>query len=96
MNFLAASDTPLRLDKKKLTQMLLNYTMDGKPLIANPAAPDVRKELDQISSEIDRAERGDSLGMFEYDASVRSSVRGARVVTDDNMAVEWHQDLTTN
>ena len=92
-NFIAVSDSPIRLDKTLLTQYLLDFQIDGRHVISNPALRESREQLERLSSEIDRVESGRGDGMFEYGPSLRQSLKGARVITDDNMAVEWHRSL---
>lgn len=92
-NFLAVSDAPMQVDKQQLTQMLINFKIDGKSVIPAPTGPDAQQLLATISKDADRAINHTGHGMFEYGASLCPNVKGARVVTDDNMAVEWEHEL---
>jgi predicted membrane-bound spermidine synthase len=93
-NFVAASDGPLQLHKNQLTEMLLDYRIDGRRVIPYPPARGVFQEFAAINQQIDLAQIGSPRAeIFEYGPSLRMKLQGARVVTDDNMAVEWNRDL---
>lgn len=93
-NFIAGSDSPLHLDKQKLIQSLLDFRIDSKPIIPDPSLKEVRQEFSIISGDVDRADKGGKVGIFEYGPSLRASLKNARIVTDDNMAVEWHRNIS--
>ena len=90
MNFLAVSDSPLHIDKDRWEKTLLDYRIDGQPLLDMNRAAD-RKAL-QDAMDL-AANAGPSLQWeaIEYGASFLPRLQNQRIVTDDNMGSEWQQ-----
>ena len=87
--FIAASDSPIPVDKERWRQTLVNYRLDGEPIL-DLTDPEDRARLDEVLAYADtlHAARFDPYGM-ETAESVRRRTRGKRIITDDNMASEW-------
>jgi hypothetical protein len=81
-NFLAVSDSPIRFDQERLKAALANYKIDGEPVfdLNNPAHRAALDRLLTLSTDPVNLETGDSM---------RARFQGVRLITDDNMGVEW-------
>jgi hypothetical protein len=91
MNFMAVSDTPLRLDADRWRDVLENYKIDDKPVFDLSQELSRRRlgEMLSITATMDRsAEIGFSLESANH---IRARAAGVRVITDDNMGTEWLQ-----
>lgn len=86
VNFLAVSDRPLRLDKEQWSRALAEYRIDGRPVfdLADPAQ---RQRYEDILHMADGWDAPN--GSLESRESLIRRLRGARVITDDNMGTEW-------
>jgi hypothetical protein len=91
-NFLAVSQSPLRLDAARLRKTLLDYRIDGRPVL-DPVVPDDLRRLNEMMSLTGRFAATDGEDMrvpsIESEESIRSRCRGKRIITDDNMGTEW-------
>jgi spermidine synthase len=91
-NFLAVSDSPLTTDATRLRKTLLEYRIDGRPVL-DPAVPDDARRLDEITSLTSRFVATDGEDMrqpsIETAESIRARCHGKRIITDDNMGTEW-------
>ncbi len=87
--FLAVSGSPIKLNKQRWREVLLNYKLEGNPVV-DRADPDDQERLEKILSYADHfdAVPYDRWGM-ETAESIRRRTRGLRIITDDNMACEW-------
>jgi predicted membrane-bound spermidine synthase len=85
-SFLAVSDSPFRLDKARWTGALSGYRIDGKRVFEqeDPAQKAKMEEVLNIADESDSP-----TGNLESRASLASRLKGARLITDDNMGTEW-------
>ncbi|HEX3702359.1 MAG TPA: fused MFS/spermidine synthase [Vicinamibacterales bacterium] len=89
-NFLAVSDSPLRLDRQVWQQRLARYTIDGAPVVRpnDASAPEslrgIWAHLDELSASPSPASDG-----VETGDSLRRRLARAAVITDDNMGSEW-------
>jgi spermidine synthase len=85
-NFLAVSDSPFTLDKNRWRTALASYRIDGRPVF-DPANPAEQAQLEKV---LDLADELDTPGgQLESRASLLRRLKGARLVTDDNMGTEW-------
>jgi spermidine synthase len=91
-NFLAVSDSPLTLDAARLRKTLLEYRIDGRPVL-DPSVADDARRLDEMISLTGRFVATDGEDMrvpsIESAESIRTRCRGKRIITDDNMGTEW-------
>jgi len=87
-NVLAVSDLPLTFGATKWQTLLLQYSIDGLPIL-NPTSESFAA-LMSYGATIDGPPMEEGL---ERGESVRSAVRSARIVTDDNMATEIVEPL---
>ncbi len=77
-SFLAVSDRPLTFDRERFGLDLVNYRLDGHPVLdMTNARHRLRlEELVNIPAPADRE-------------AIRKRYAGHLVITDDNMGVEW-------
>ncbi|MGZ8457896.1 MAG: fused MFS/spermidine synthase [Gemmatirosa sp.] len=89
VNCVAVSDAPLAFDAARWSTLLLGLRHDdGRPVFA-PGDPRTAARLDSLlalPASLGAPARGYGL---EDGASLRRRTAGARIVTDDNMWVEW-------
>jgi spermidine synthase len=85
-SFLAVSDSPLRLDKDRWKTMLSEYRIDGRPVfdLTNPPDQAALENVLHLADQLDVPN-----GNLEPRASLAGRLKGARLITDDNMATEW-------
>ena len=85
-NFLAVSDSPFTLDKARWKSILEQYRIDGR-IVFDPANPVAQAKLGQLLSlpgQLDAPK-----GELESRDSLLKRLKGARLITDDNMGTEW-------
>jgi spermidine synthase len=91
MNFLVVSDAPIVLDKERWRRILLEYRIDGQPVLDLTREAD-RQALEQSLALLDHA---DPEHPFKVQNAIEpthrylSVLRGRKVYTDDNMGGEW-------
>jgi spermidine synthase len=87
--FIAASDTPLPIDRDRWQRTLEQYRLDGK-IVFDPNDARDREVLAETLAFWDKqnSPEFDPYGM-EDAVHIRARVAGRRVITDDNMASEW-------
>lgn len=85
-NFLAVSDSPLRMDRERWRAALSAWRIDDKPVI-DLSDPSQRKALDQVLQLADQLDVPN--GGLESRASLSRRLAGVRLITDDNMGTEW-------
>ncbi|HVI11137.1 MAG TPA: fused MFS/spermidine synthase [Candidatus Binatia bacterium] len=90
-NFLAVSDAPLQLDAARWRDVLLHYSIDGKPVFDLAQERDRRRfeEVTAMTRTMDEA--GSSEFSLESADHIRQRTAGARIITDDNMGSEWQR-----
>jgi len=86
LNFIAVSDSPLLLERDSWRSYLLQYSVDGQPVVDVASKDDLRK-LELLLSNLDRIDQQGS--MFETGEHLRKGLASTRVITDDNMGTEW-------
>jgi spermidine synthase len=86
LGFLAVSDSPFTLDKDRWRASLVNYRIDGHPVLnlADPKQKDRLAEVLHLADELDIQN-----GNLESRDSLLRRYKGARLITDDNMGTEW-------
>ena len=83
------SDSPIQLDRERWRRVLLDYRLEGKPIL-DPSVPEDVGILNDLLSYADTLP-GDtyvSEGM-ETRENILHRTAGMPLVTDDNMIVEW-------
>lgn len=95
INFVAVSDSPLRVDKERWADVLRRYKIDGKTIFdpVNPASEKVLKAYMALADTVNEPPR--LLGMEATD-SLRARLQNLRVITDDNMGQEWLKEPVVN
>jgi hypothetical protein len=80
-NALAVSNQPFPIDLERWKRVLAEYKIEGWPVfdLTNPAH---RKRMDEIAAIMPRGEQTEE---------IRSANAGRRLITDDNMGVEWER-----
>jgi spermidine synthase len=95
-NFIAVSDAPLHFNSDHWQEIMKAYRIDGAPVIDLSRHND-RIFVDTVVNDSQLASNSpnptrNQTAYFELEASLRSRWSGrTMVVTDDNMAVEWHR-----
>jgi spermidine synthase len=87
--FMAVSDSPIRVDKERWRNALVNYRLEGKPIF-DLTTPQDRDLLSQ-NLEIADTLPGDryQIRAMETRENVLRRTQGLPIITDDNMATEW-------
>jgi spermidine synthase len=85
-NFIAVSDSPFTLDKKRWREALTNYSIDGRPVL-NLSLPLDRRRLEEVLSVADQST--DPHRGSESRADMMKRLANTTVITDDNMGNEW-------
>jgi spermidine synthase len=93
INFVAVSDSPFSLDKDRFRDLLVNYRIDGQPVI-DMGTEDGQKLLEELVALPDTMRLGpvQDWGM-ENRQSILARTDRATLVTDDNMIVEFRKPL---
>ncbi|MDJ0522956.1 MAG: methyltransferase domain-containing protein, partial [Planctomycetota bacterium] len=84
-NFLAVSDSPLRVDPERLAGVLGRYRMDGRPAFTAEGIA----SMVEIARDVDAAARMGSRHVIESRDSILRRTAGEALITDDNMGTEW-------
>ncbi|MFL6301497.1 MAG: hypothetical protein ACJ71N_12910 [Terriglobales bacterium] len=88
-NFLMVSDSPISVDRQRLEQALVHYSIEGHSVFDLSREQD-RQALDhslRLTASI--GPPTGNLYMLEFADSIRARTAGARLITDDNMGSEW-------
>lgn len=87
VNALAVSDSPLLFDRARWKDVLLNYVIDGKPVV-DASDPEQMKKLDQI---VNLPEDSPLRQWFSVESNdhLRARLKNCLIITDDNMGLEW-------
>ena len=89
-SFLAVSDRPIVIDKRRWQASLDHYTIDGKAVL-DRRDPEQRLAIDRVLSLTDTIAGIDTSISFRLEPGERllQRLQGNRLVTDDNMGSEW-------
>jgi spermidine synthase len=92
VNFLAVSDSPIEVNTDRLARTLLEYRIDGHPVLDPTVSGDSQRfqEMLSLTHRFSHDDRVDHPSL-EYADSIRDRFRGKRIITDDNMGTEWTQ-----
>lgn len=85
-SFLAVSESPITLDKNLWRTALTGYRIDGRPVL-DLSKPEQRARLEEVLHLADTLDLSGS--QLESRASLLRWLKGARLITDDNMGTEW-------
>jgi hypothetical protein len=85
-SFLAVSDSPITLDKSLWRTALTHYQIDGRPVF-DLGKPNQRARLEEVLHLADTLDLPGS--QLESRAGMLQRMKGARLITDDNMGTEW-------
>ncbi|HYM08338.1 MAG TPA: fused MFS/spermidine synthase [Terriglobales bacterium] len=89
-SFLAVSDSPISLDKQLWEASLRGYRIDGKPVFDLTDGNQRRRILEVLSlADTVSHPNGSEPMRLEPAESLRHRLKGARIITDDNMGTEW-------
>jgi len=92
INTLAVSDSPIRFDTALWMSVLLRYRLNGRPLFdpMDPHSPRVLNAYRALGTTLAQPPRFFGL---ESGDSLRSRFGKLRLITDDNMGLEWEQNV---
>jgi spermidine synthase len=87
-NFLAVSDSPIRVDKRRWADVLGRYWINGRPVFdpANPSASDILQKYMVLADSVSRPQIDNGM---ENSDSMRARIKNPLIITDDNMGWEW-------
>jgi spermidine synthase len=90
-NFVAVSDSPFWFDKDRWRTTLTTMKIDNRPILDLSTETDrlVLDELLGFADTVNGPPKGEGLEKRESFLA-QADAAGARVITDDNMATEWH------
>jgi spermidine synthase len=88
INFLAASDAPITIDKMRWLDILRGYRIDGR-MMFDPANPAAEKVLANYMALADSIRLPPAFVGMETSDSLRARLGRRLIITDDNMGLEW-------
>jgi spermidine synthase len=90
LNFLAVSDSPIRVDKERWLSNLREFRIDGKLIFdaTDSRSREVLKRYGQLADSL--AGRPEAEG-WEGEESLRDRIKDPLIITDDNMGWEWRE-----
>jgi spermidine synthase len=94
LNSIAVSDRPLRFDPDAFAATLSTARIDGRPLL-DAADSEQQQRIQDLVTWVTGPATAESRAVIdaptiiESEATLRRRLGAARVITDDNMAVEW-------
>ena len=91
VNFLAVSDSPLRVDKERWSSVLSRYVIDGRRVF-DSASPEARSTFDRYWALADSVSQPQVNFGMESSDSMRARIRNPMIITDDNMGWEWRDE----
>jgi len=97
LNTLVLSPTPMTLDPERLRRTLMDYRIDGRPVL-DVATPAQRARLDEIVSTLSPPGKGVPREgePIESCGGILTRTEGLAIVTDDNMGQEWELLATSD
>jgi spermidine synthase len=91
-NFMAVSTAPLTFEKPVWAKLLADYKIWGIPEI-DRSTEDGQKFYDEIVAYADTLHQPPDSEGLEAKETILERVKGAKIVTDDNMVPEWEEVL---
>lgn len=90
LNAMVVSPTPMRLDPERLRRTLIDYRIDGHPVL-DPADPLQQARLDQVISSLTPPPAGQPRpdALTEDCGGILARSAGLPILSDDNMGEEW-------
>jgi spermidine synthase len=88
INFLAVSDTPITIDKKRWLDVLRGYRIDGRVMF-DLTNPNAEKVLANYMALADSINFPPAFVGLETSDSLRGRLGRRLIITDDNMGLEW-------
>jgi spermidine synthase len=92
-NCMAASDAPITLEKDAWKSFVSNFYIQGKRVL-DPEDDGDRAVIDELASYPDTLNQPPDREGLESRESLLGRLSRAKTVTDDNMASEWHDQLS--
>ncbi len=93
INFLAVSDSPIRVDKERWLSVMRGYAIDGQPVL-DPANPKSKRILAAYGALVDTLQEPPRFMGFESGDSLRGRLEPRTIITDDNMGWEWRSGIS--
>jgi spermidine synthase len=91
INFVAVSDSPISVDKRRLLEVLHRYKIDGKSVF-DPLNSAAEKVLAAYLALIDTLSAPPRFLGIESSDSLRARLRRQIIITDNNMGLEWRSN----
>jgi hypothetical protein len=92
INALAVSDSPIQFDSTLWMSVLLRYRLDGRPLF-DPLDPHSQRVLNAYRALAATIGQPPRFFGLESGDSIRNRLGKLRLITDDNMGLEWEQNI---
>jgi spermidine synthase len=89
INFVAASDSPIAIDKERLTENLHRYKIDGRLVFDVQGTQKARAAYLAL---IDTLKAPPQFVGMEFSDALRSRLGRRFIITDDNMGLEWRSE----
>jgi spermidine synthase len=88
MGFVAVSDSPIAIDIERWKNVLLQYRLEGTPLLnlETPASQETLRKMLLVTQDIHPSAEWAGI---EFADGIRRRYKGLSVITDDNMGDEW-------
>ncbi len=92
LNFIAVSDSPIHFDNDLWFSTLAKLEIDGKRLF-DPANPATQRVLAQYASFVQTINEPPIFKGLETGDALRRRIGRVKLITDDNMGLEWMPDV---
>ncbi len=92
LNFLAVSDSPIHFDRNLWFSTLEEIQIDGQHLF-DPANPATQRVFARYARLDESLQRQPVFNGLETGDSLRQRIGKLRVITDDNMGLEWEPNV---
>ena len=92
MNFLVVSDSPIEVAADRWLRVMKSYTLDGRAVI-DPIDPRSQRTLANYEAMAESVKGPPRRLGLEGSDSMRARLGKQRLITDDNMGLEWDPDV---